>query len=309
MARKKKGQTSASKGAPAPKNSGSGDSKPWSRIAKGGLNSHADWRDVDTDAVLALLTERAAAKAANDFGTADVRAAALRAMGVCYLDATREWYTRAVNGAATVSGSARGDVKRKRPAQDKPPDDDGATAKPKPKAKAGATAGADDDDDDDDDASSSDGVSEDEREDDAFVARMQVRLAGPAAGGAKGAGGAARERADADEVDGKHKKKPKTVRAAALGTALLAAAANGEGGEKKKKKKKKTPKGKKKAPEGSGFRQGNCDLQLRLANCEWSRRRRGLQTRPTAARRRRCGASGCARRVANLHEFRAGTPG
>ena len=244
MARKKKGQTSASKGAPAPKNSGSGDSKPWSRIAKGGLNSHADWRDVDTDAVLALLTERAAAKAANDFGTADVRAAALRAMGVCYLDATREWYTRAVNGAATVSGSARGDVKRKRPAQDKPPDDDGATAKPKPKAKAGATAGADDDDDDDDDASSSDGDdSEDEREDDAFVARMQVRLAGPAAGGAKGAGGAARERADADEVDGKHKKKPKTVRAAALGTALLAAAANGEGGEKKKKK--KTPKGEK----------------------------------------------------------------
>jgi len=195
MARKKKGQTSASKGAPAPKNSGSGDSKPWSRIAKGGLNSHADRRDVDTDAVLALLTERAAAKVAKDFVTADVRAAALRAMGVCYLDATREWYTRAVNGAATVSGSARGDVKRKRPAQDKPPDDDGATAKPKPKAKAGATAGADDDDDDDDDASSSDGVSERGRARGRRVRRADAGAAGRARGGRREGGGRSRARA------------------------------------------------------------------------------------------------------------------
>lgn len=82
-------------------------SQPWVRVTKGGAHSVVDAdRDVDADAVRKLLDDRAAFKAAKDYGEADRCAAALVALDVCFNDDAREWYTR-VAGSGKQGGGAK----------------------------------------------------------------------------------------------------------------------------------------------------------------------------------------------------------
>jgi hypothetical protein len=69
--------------------------REWVRILKGGLYTKADDRDVDVPAISAMLQRRIECKTRKDYGTADTIASQLQAMGICYLDRTLEWYTKA----------------------------------------------------------------------------------------------------------------------------------------------------------------------------------------------------------------------
>ena len=66
----------------------------WVRIFKGGKRSKADNREVDENAISAMLEERFAAKASKKYTRADAIAAELQGMGICYQDETHEWYTK-----------------------------------------------------------------------------------------------------------------------------------------------------------------------------------------------------------------------
>eukprot|EP00288_Rhodomonas_lens_P019945 CAMPEP_0177692106 /NCGR_PEP_ID=MMETSP0484_2-20121128/1672_1 /TAXON_ID=354590 /ORGANISM="Rhodomonas lens, Strain RHODO" /LENGTH=103 /DNA_ID=CAMNT_0019202793 /DNA_START=95 /DNA_END=403 /DNA_ORIENTATION=+ len=79
-----------------------GDDAPWVRISKGGLYTKADKREVDEAGICAMLQQRMAAKAAKNFAAADKIAAQLQAMGICYLDSSREWYTKVVGEKKAV---------------------------------------------------------------------------------------------------------------------------------------------------------------------------------------------------------------
>lgn len=80
--------------------------REWVRILKGGLYTKADDRDVDVPAISTMLQRRIECKTRKDYGTADTIASQLQAMGICYLDRTLEWYTKAPE--ETSGGEALG---------------------------------------------------------------------------------------------------------------------------------------------------------------------------------------------------------
>ena len=138
---------------------------PWKRIVKG------DLREVDVDRIEEMLLQRTEAKSIKNYAVADRVAAELQSIGIAYLDEKKEWYTKIVakpvNGKGpNERGDSKGKRKRVEDAMDQEPTEgDGADDAPT----------SDDDD------------SEDDREDEAFVAKMQVKLAVQAKQNADGA--------------------------------------------------------------------------------------------------------------------------
>mmetsp|Transcript_29631 Transcript_29631/g.49928 ORF Transcript_29631/g.49928 Transcript_29631/m.49928 type:complete len:208 (+) Transcript_29631:17-640(+) len=127
----------------------------WLRIAKGGMNTKADSREVDEIAVQDLLASRMEAKASKDYTQADKIALELQSMGICYLDDKKEWYTKVVVEKKIEEGEEAGGGKRKR--------------EPETELTVPAT-------ENDDAPTSEDDDSEEEREDDSFVAKMKTKL-------------------------------------------------------------------------------------------------------------------------------------
>lgn len=84
----------------------------WTRVTTGGANVQADNREVDVALVEALLTQRWGCKQKKDYKNADTAAAALKDLGVIYVDERREWYTRGgfkptADGAAKAMSAIR----------------------------------------------------------------------------------------------------------------------------------------------------------------------------------------------------------
>jgi cysteinyl-tRNA synthetase len=89
--RRRKKATEAAKDGPSTTTT---PSATWTRLQSGGRWAAADDREVDDNHIVTLLKQRATCKAAKDFASADALALELRALDVCYLDNSSEWYAR-----------------------------------------------------------------------------------------------------------------------------------------------------------------------------------------------------------------------